>query len=485
MVLGFFTIVSHGRAYFRVLMGMRTFYAALVLVFVISVTSTSCRKERFFNGNTSLDISADTVWFDTLFTGEPGTKYPISVTKIFWIKNREKATIKVDLRLAGGTNSAYRINADGVAGPEIAGLEIPARDSVFVFVQCSLEPNNGTMPALVVDSLISRVNGNEQKTYLAAYGWDAHYFHSVQLACGEVWADKVKPYVIIDNALVPENCTFTIKQGVKVYNSARSILIVAGTLKIEGTDAEPVKFAGDRLGFDTRTSPNQWGGIYFTVGSTNNTIRYASINNASVGIRVDSMPVAGTYNLEMENTGILYCGQAAVAGITAHIKATNCLFGESGSYSFLGLLGGIYDFRHCTFTGYSNFGTRQEGHFALTNTLRDGNGLIVKSEPLTCNAVNSIIYGSREEELLFDSEGSQPFAANMQNNIIRSKDQPIPGNTYNKDPLFTSNTSGEFSLRNGSPAIDAAVVLTPAVIIDYLGKPRDATPDIGAYEKQP
>jgi len=449
----------------------------------------SCKKEKFFKGNTSLKISADTVWFDTVFTRAPGSTYPISVTQIFWIQNRENATIEVDLKLAGGNNSPYRINADGFSGPEIKGLEIPARDSIFVFVQCSLEPNNTTGPALVMDSILSKVNGKEQKTYLAAYGWDAHYYRSPQdtliSLCGEVWSDKTKPYVIINNAYVPQGCTFTIKEGVTVYNSSRSVLLVAGTLDIQGSAAEPVRFTGDKPTFSNRFLPNQWGGIYFAVGSVNNSIRFARINNAAVGIRVDSLPASGSNNLVLENTEILFAGQAALAGITANIKATNCVFGESGAYSFAGILGGNYEFIHCTFTGYSAFGSRQDGHFVLTNTLRDGNGFIIQTKAMQCRMVNSIVYGFLEEELFIDNKGSATFNTDIQNNILRSKSQPFSGNFYNQDPLFTSTSNYEFSLKSNSPAIDKALVLTPLVTKDFLNNPRDIKPDIGAFEKQP
>ncbi|MCC7296712.1 MAG: hypothetical protein IT244_00145 [Bacteroidia bacterium] len=452
---------------------------------IFLVLLSGCQKEKFFEGNTNLKFSTDTVWFDTVFTKAPGTKYPISVTKIFSITNPENGTVKVDLTLAGGVNSAYRINADGFAGPEIRGLEIPAKDSIFVFVQCTLEPNNQTMPALLVDSLIATVNGKSQKTYLAAFGWDANYFQSVQLACNEVWGDKTKPYVIVDNVLVAKGCTFTIKEGVTVYNSARSLLLVQGTLKIEGTAAEPVYFTGDKPTFEARELPNQWGGIYITRGSTNNKIAYAKIHNAAIGIRVDSLPEAGNWNLEIESSSMLFCGQAGLAGITAKIKAQNCLIGESGSYSFLGFLGGEYEFRHCTFVGYANFTTRQDGHFALTNTIRDGNGIILQSKPLTCTVLNSIIYGSQKEEFYIDNKGFAAFTTNITNNLIRSFDQPYAGNVYNQTPEFNSTTKHEFWLGSNSPAKDAGTALSPAITLDILGKTRDANVDLGCYEYIP
>lgn len=458
---------------------------SIIIISLVTLLLSNCRKEKFYTGKTSLQISRDTVWFDTVFTAEPGTKYPISVTKIFSIKNKENGTVKVDLRLGGGKNSSYRINVDGFNGPEILGLEIPAKDSVFVFVQCSLEPNNQTMPALVLDSLISTVNGSSQKTYLAAYGWDAHYYHSVQLACNEVWADQTKPYVIVESALVAAGCTFTVKEGVTVYNSARSVLIVAGTLKIEGTADKPVYFTGDKPVSAARELPNQWGGIYLTVGSSNNAIQYAKIHNASIGIRVDSLPVAGQWNLQIQNSSLLFCGQASIAGITAKIKGENCLLGENGSYSFLGLLGGTYDFRHCTFTGYKNFTVRQDGHFALTNTLRDGNGIIIRTEPMNCTVLNSIIYGNQKEELFIDNKGSAPFATNITGNLIRSFDTPFSGNSYNKDPLFDNTLKNAFKLKAGSPAIDAGAILSPQISIDLEGTTRDAKPDLGCYEFVP
>lgn len=457
----------------------------LFLAGLITALMNSCRKEKFFNGNTSLQISSDTLWFDTIFTKAPGSKYPISVTRIFWIKNKEKGTVKVDFKLAGGANSPYRINIDGFAGTDFKEIEIPAKDSIFVFVQCTLEANNQTMPSLVMDSLVSSVNGHVQKTIFAAYGWDAHYFQEATLSCNEVWDDKIKPYVIVDYAFVPSGCTFTVKEGVTVYNSARSVLLVAGSLKIEGTESEPVNFTGDKPGAAYRTLPNQWGGIYLTVGSANNTISNARIHNASIGIRVDSLPVTGSNNLILNQSSVMYCGQACLAGITANIEATNCLFAQAGSYTFLGLLGGNYNFKHCTFANYAGFTVRREGSFALTNTLRDGNGVILKSSPLNCTVVNSIIYGFRDEEFLIDSKGWAPFTTSFTQNLIASKDKPFSGNIYNSDPLFSGKASGDFTLSGNSPAIDAGNNLVPAISVDLLGKPRDSKPDLGAYEKIP
>lgn len=461
---------------------MRQLLRSVAVISVLILLFSSCGKETFFTGSTRLQISSDTVWFDTLFTRSPGTKYPISVTKIFWIKNKENGIVKADFRLAGGAASPYRINVDGFAGTDIKEVEIPAKDSIFVFVQCTLEANNQTQPALVLDSLLTSVNGNRQSVVLAAWGWDAHYYHKAELICGEIWDDKVKPYVIVDFAVVMPGCSFTVKEGVTVYNSARSLLYVQGSLKLRGTADEPVYFTGDKLGFEARTLPNQWGGIYLAVGSTENEISFARIHNAAIGVRVDSLPVFGQNNLVMDHTSILYCGQACLAGITSHIRADNCLFGQAGAYTFLGLLGGNYKFRHCTFAGYATFSARQEGSFALTNTLRDANGVILKTEPMTCEVVNSIIYGSKSEELLMDNGGSAGFTTSISNNLIASKEQHFSNNFYNQSPMFVDPFTADFKLKAGSPAIDKGIILNPAIPDDLAGNPRDNKPDLGAIE---
>jgi hypothetical protein len=246
-----------------------------------------------------------------------------------------------------------------------------------------------------------------------------------------------------------------------------------------------VLFTGDKPVSAARTLPNQWVGLYFAVGSAGNSIKYADIQNASIGIRVDSLPVGSPDNLVLENTKIQYCGQACMAGITAHIRATNCLFAQTGSYSFLGLLGGKYDFRHCTFASYVNYTTRQDGHFAITNTLRDGNGNILDTRPLECNTYNSVIYGDLDEELLIDKGGSASFTADFLGNLIKSKSKPFAGitNLYNRDPRFRNIMEGNFAPDTLSPLHNAGILLTPPVTTDLEGKPRIGVPDIGAFER--
>lgn len=111
------------------------FRAGVFLLFILSLFS--CRPEKFFKGSTALQFSEwdnytlDTLTFDTVFTLEPGTNNPISVTQKFWVKNNEKATVEADFELIGGSNSPFRFSINGKSGPYIRGVEIPAGDSVW------------------------------------------------------------------------------------------------------------------------------------------------------------------------------------------------------------------------------------------------------------------------------------------------------------------------------------------------------------------
>lgn len=462
-----------------------TFLVCLVALF------NSCIDESIYSGSTLLKFSKDTVLFDTIFTRQPGSIYPISVTKIISVKNTENAWVKANFNLGGGIKSPYKMNIDGVAGKEIKNLEIGPQDSVFVFIQCALEANNQINPALVLDSLIATVGQTSSKVMLAAYGWDAHYLKDSIIPNNTNWTDTKKPYVIIGNILVLENNTFNISEGVQVYTSAAQPnrftgILIQGNFKVNGSESKRVTFKGDKPVFATKTLPNQWGGIYFFPGAKGN-FKYAEITNAIIGIRADSIGNGANPTVELEQCKIQYCGQACLIGVTSNIKATNCLFADAGSYTFLAFLGGTYAFNHCTFAEYSGYTSRQKGHFAITNTQRNENGVLLNSKPLTTFIYNSIIYGGSFDEVYIDKVSNTAFNVTSESNIIKFTntdkffDPTI--NFINKKPKFIDISIGNYALDTLSDAIGKAQVSSPAVTIDINGKQRKSIPDLGAYER--
>ena len=139
-----------------------------------------------------LAFTVDTLYFDTVFT-TIGT-----VTKSFRIKNPNNQFIKIDeITLAGGKSSVFRINVDGVPGTRFSDLEIAPRDSMFVFVEATLDPNETADILLIQDSILFLTNGNLQDIDLVAWGQDVHIIRGGYLDEPVTWTND-KPYLIID-----------------------------------------------------------------------------------------------------------------------------------------------------------------------------------------------------------------------------------------------------------------------------------------------
>ena len=162
-------------------------FISLTLLFM-----ASCKKETF---NTSPDaqvyISIDTLKFDTVFVSAG------SVTQQVKIYNPNDQKIKLSsVELAGGGQSAFHINVDGIPGPSVSNTEIEANDSLYIFVTVTINPNADNAPFLVSDSILLNVNGKNRHIQLQAYGQNAHYLSSVAITSNTTW-DNTLPYVIL------------------------------------------------------------------------------------------------------------------------------------------------------------------------------------------------------------------------------------------------------------------------------------------------
>ena len=110
-----------------------------VLIVLISVAAlfSQCSKDEVIDEAAieSLSFSLDTVIFDTVFT-QVGT-----ITKNFKIYNNSKNTISISsITLKNELSSNYRINVDGIASNEVTNLKIAGNDSIFVFVEATIDP---------------------------------------------------------------------------------------------------------------------------------------------------------------------------------------------------------------------------------------------------------------------------------------------------------------------------------------------------------
>lgn len=467
----------------------------LIAILVIS----SCKKDTIITDtNAKLSFSSDTVIFDTVFTTVG------SVTKEIKVYNTYDQKIKISrIRLAGGTNSNYRINIDGIAATDVSEIEIEPNDSIYIFVKVTVDPNNSNSPLVISDSILFETNGNLQQVQLVAWGQDAYYHtpdhffvnfpdYSI-IDCDDIWLND-KPHVIYGYAVVDSGCTLTIKEGARIYLHKGGVLWVYkdGTLKVQGTMGNPVTFQGDRLEQYYKDKPGQWGKIWLSAGSKNNEVNYAVIKNGYIGIHVDTTANSPTQpTLTLENTIIENMGAAALLAQGSWVVAKNCVFGNCAQYAVVLNIGGKYDFRHCTIGNYYSLTTRQTPSLVLNNWYEDIYNVTHPRDLTNAYFGNCIIYGSLSEELQKDSIAAALFNYTFDHCLVKTQTSTNYSRyvncVINSDPAFKDYTNNNYELNEGSAAIDKGLMsIANYLPFDILrhNRTNDAAPDMGAYEKK-
>ena len=153
---------------------MKKLAAPLFILFFIVLNLLSCDglDENYSNNpNHRLSFSVDTLSFDTVFTTIG------SATKEFMIYNRNDQPLLIsEIMLASGEETGFRINVDGRKGDHFQNVRIQADDSLYVFVEVTVNPNASNQPLLVDDSIIFTTNGVKQSVRLEAYGQNVNLY---------------------------------------------------------------------------------------------------------------------------------------------------------------------------------------------------------------------------------------------------------------------------------------------------------------------
>lgn len=463
-------------------------------IFVALLIAVSCQPEGFIKDpSAKLQFSMDTVYFDTVFT-ELAT-----VTRRFTVKNPYKEYIKVSsIELAGGQESVYRINVDGLPGTEFRNLEIAPGDSLFIFVNAILDPNNSNGILLRKDSVIFVTNDNTQDVDLVAWGQDVHILRDT-IFNSQVWT-REKPYLILGYAALDSAQDLTIEEGTRIYFHRDSYLLIAGTLTVNGTKENPVVFRGDRLEQLYNDIPGQWTGIIFYPWSRNNFIEYAEIKHGLVGIVLQStFDDVSIVDLTLQNTRIQHVSSYGIRAAYSRITGHNNLITNCGISAIALEGGGNYEFSHTTVANWFDYNSRSTPSVIFTNyvilTNEDGAKITIVKDLEKASFANSIIYGSNGNEILWSSEEGKLMEYRFENCLIKldTTKIPITGNpsfinciNY-RDPLFlnTSAYDFHFDTLEVSPARDAGKLSIGEVYpldLDSVSRIADRKPDLGVYE---
>lgn len=469
--------------------------------------ASSCKKDQFITDpSAKIDFSTTAILYDTVFTTVGST------TKSFIVYNRNDLPIKISsIRLARGTASNFRVNVDGTKGVLFSNVEIAANDSLFVFAEVTVDPNNSNNPLIIRDSVVFETNGNTQDVDLEAWGQDA-YFHTPNvfptngfppysiINCNTTWIND-KPHVIYGFAVVDSGCMLTMNAGTKVYMHPNAVLWIYkdGTLKIKGDISLPVIIQGDRLEPQYSEEPGQWGYIWLSPGSRNNEIEGAIIKNGLIGVLADTMGNSLNPTLTISNTIVKNMSIAALYGRGTFIKGSNCVFANCGQYVAALTIGGKYNFYHCTFANYWSNGTRQFPVLLLNNYYEDINENIITRDLDSAYFYNCIVYGdvTNGDELKLESSTntSFDFKFKFHNSLIKTtlntSSSEYENVIVNADPYFNSPGNNDYRINNPLAAFAVIDKGDPAIgllyPIDLEGKSRtvNGNPDIGAYEYEP
>jgi len=474
------------------------FLSLLFGSFLFILSMDSCKKENSFaEGNVNLVFSTDTILFDTLFTTIGSSTYTLIVS------NSEDQRVNISqLYLGDGVSSKYRMNVDGYSGYNLSDIEIAAHDSIYIFVEVTIDPNSTTDPMLVTDSINFIVNGNQQDVKLIAYGRDAYFIlpnkhidglPPFNIVAGEgvdtTWASD-KPIVIYGYAVVDSTAILRIEEGTEVYFHNKSGLWVykGGSIKVNGSKDKPVLFQGDRPEAYYEDLPGQWDRIWINEGSVDNEINYAIIRNGFIGIQAEIFQQHMGNKITIKNTIIENMSGVGILSRNHHIDAENLLISNCKQYNLALTMGGEYEFRHCTFANFWNYDVRKTPTIYINNYFKDGNDIIYNFDLDKANFYNCIVYGNTEEELILDDvKNGTTFNYLFDHALLKTKNNTSDVNFWldivlNKDPKFVNVSSANYHITDESAANDKGKSgVLPAKDLDEVL--RDiSTPDLGVYE---
>ncbi|TDT45436.1 hypothetical protein CLV90_2524 [Maribacter spongiicola] len=502
------------------------FLTVLTILFII-LWSTSCRKDfEYAPSNGHLSFSKDTVYLDTVFSNIGSSTYTLKV-----YNDTKDDIIIPTITLKKGDKSFYRLNVDGVAGKEFENIPLYAKDSLFILVETTIEINDNTLNELLyTDAIQFDSEPYQQLVELVTLAKDAIFLFpdvasensnqpvvlynnesgtpievkGFKLKEEELNFTNAKSYVIYGYAIVPQEKELVIDAGARIHFHQNSGILVqdGAQISINGQLSEngdllegEVIFEGDRLEPEFAEIPGQWGAIWISAGSQNNTINHLTLKNAELGIFVEGKPNTTEKSLTISNSRVFNSSRYNLWARNASIDATNLILGASGNSSLLIENGGSYSFTHATIANYWNKGFRFNAALEIYNSRKnaseDGFDL-TKAEFKNC-----IIDGNSSTEILLQSNNQNSFNFSFQNSFIKFNEATINDNLlYNFDNEMLFSTiildgnidyylpfENDFRIGLESEVINKGDVNTAnSVPFDILGEPRLPNPDLGAFQ---
>ena len=347
--------------------------------------------------------------------------------------------------LAGGENSPYRVNIDGLPGVTFNNLAIRGGDSIYVFVEVTIDPRGEDEPFEVKDSILFTLeSGITQQILFTASGQDATVLHGTIIDTDTRFTG-IRPYLIYDSLRIEPNTTLTLEPGTRLYLADKVEIQVYGRIEAIGTVDSMILFRGartdrmfDYLPYDRLSA--QWGGITLHESSYDNLFVHCDIHSGIYGLRAKSTDVQES-KITMRNSQIHNVDEDALQLTQCRASFTNSLFTNAGGHC-VNILGGQMDFIHCTMANFFPWKSERGVAVNIANYVEEENAVYPL---LGVNFINSIITGSKNDELMGTvvektdtADWSEYAQYTFTHSLINSW-----GESHNPDTLHFSNISWE------------------------------------------
>ncbi len=474
---------------------IKNVFKIIVSVIVLIFTLISCEEDKISNDSSlMLKFSADTVRFDTIFSAQGSATYKL---KVYNPSNNKVFIERITLNNAEN----YKMSVSGISADVVNNTYLNAHDSLMMFIQVYIDPNDDKTPFVVRDSIDFFFNNHTQVLQLEAYGRNVKRFKNKTISSDTTITADI-PILISDSLKISEGATLTITQGAKLYCQKGSVIYVQGKLISEGSLDSWVEIRGDRDDFMNTIPPlsydqasGQWGGIKIASTSFENVLNYTDVRNADFGIVIDTTNTE-KLTLTIKNSMVRNMLYNVIYAVNAKVEIVNSLLYNAGG-NILRLIGGDYNIVHCTLTNNYSFswGGRTQPILYYSNSYND------KLLDFRAEMYNSIVYGNYTSEIDYNLETETIIPVYFfKNCLVKQYMKVIDTNIYkdciiNASPKFVyeeikddTYRQYDYHLTAASPVIgEADVEKSSLAPLDLDGNNRvtDWSSDIGCYEYRP
>lgn len=443
-------------------------YSLIIYSFVFLITACDNKEEFNHDSNFKLAFSKDIITFDTIFSGLPST------TKQLKVYNQSSQSILINEISLENSNS-YQLNINGIKRNVSKNIEIPSKDSLYIFIELNTIDLDQDAPRMLEDLILFSFNSKVQKFRLKSWAQDIIQFSKKEVKT-QTWT-KNRPYLINENLTVKENQELLIQAGTKVYFQKGAGLHIKGELNIKGSFKEPVFFGSARKEELYKNVPGQWEGVFFYTESKYNFISHLQLENAKKGINAQSE--INNNNLKIEYSKLLNFTKTGIEARNFNLKMHDVIVSNCGEQNVLIEGNGNSEFSHCNLINYWQISSRTNSCLSY---------LASNPEKKNFKIYNSIIYGSNSNELNVNNIET----IEIKNSLIKLNDEKqntfsssFENCIFNIDPNFIDKNKHNYNLKSNSILIDNAKLdFASPYSLDLNGNSRlsDTFPDIGSFE---